>query len=176
MKDSFYEQFVSAGPSALYKAVKICMKFCIALGIIYLLFTPFLGVFAIISCVLAAVTYFLLSFLKRKIYVDYEYIFTNGEIDIVSIGDKIKRKLAVNFSMSEVELLAPKDSDAAREFSGRVQKVIICYPKQADGQVYSLFANIKGLKTQIDFIPDKELVDLCFHKNPRVVKKSNMIG
>lgn len=171
MQDNFYEQFVSAHESTMYKLVNIEMKISIVFGVIFLFSTAILGLLGIILCVLCAIIYFGMIVLKRKIYVDYEYDFTNGEIDIVSIGDKIKRKLIVSFDVKDIELLAAKDSDEMREISNKPDKILRCYPKDTEEKIYTAILNGGSGKAQIEFVPNKEFLNLCFQKNPRAVKR-----
>lgn len=173
MQDNFYEQFVKAEKTTIYKVVKFVMKVSIVLAFVYFIFTPILGMFGIILSILCVIIYIGLKFLKRKVYVDYEYDFTNGEIDIVTIGDKVKRKLVLNFQISEVQLLAPKDSDEVRDFHNKPSKLIRAHAKDTNEKVYTAFIDSGANKVQLDFIPDKEFLDLCFHKNPRAVKRED---
>lgn len=171
MQDNFYEQFVGAHESMAYKLVNIIMKISIVFGVLYMLSAALLGLLGLILAILCAIIYFSMIMLKRKIYLDYEYDFTNGEIDIVSIGDKIKRKVIVTFDMKEVELLAAKDSDDIRDFSNKPNRILKCYPKDTNEKVYTAILTGGGKSAQIEFVPDKEFLNLCFQKNPRAVKK-----
>lgn len=171
MQDNFYEQFVGANDSAAYKVVGVIMKISIVFGVLYMLSSAFLGLLGIILTILCAIIYFSMIILKRKIYLDYEYDFTNGEIDIVSIGDKIKRKVIITFDIKEIGILAAKDSDEIRDFSNRPNRILKCYPKDTDDKIYTIILIKSGKSIQIEFVPDKEFLNLCFQKNPRAVKK-----
>jgi|GEM_PF-609416 len=171
MQDNFYEQFVPGHENTAYKVVNIEMKLSIVFGVIFLFSTAILGLLGLILCVMCAIIYFGMVILKRKIYVDYEYDFTNGEVDIVSIGDKIKRKLIITFDIKDVEILAAKDSNEIKDFSNKPNKILQCYPKEANEKIYTAILNGGGKQAQIEFIPDKDFLNLCFQKNPRAVKK-----
>lgn len=175
MQDNFYEQFVGAHESVAYKLVNIIMKISIVFGVLYLFSSIILGIIGLILTILCVIIYFGMIILKRKIYVDYEYDFTNGEIDIVSVGDKIKRKLIATFDIKEVELLAAKDSDEIRDFSNKPNKILKCYPKDTSEKIYTAILTGGGKSAQIEFVPDKEFLNLCFQKNPRAVKKGTVI-
>lgn len=173
MQDNFYEQFVPGHENTAYKIVNIEMKLSIVFGVLFLFSSAVLGLLGLILCVACAILYFVMIVLKRKIYVDYEYDFTNGEIDIVSIGDKIKRKAIITFDIKEVELLAAKDSYEIKDFSNKPDRILKCYPDDTDKKVYTAILKGSGKQAQIDFVPDEEFLDLCFYKNPRAVKKSS---
>lgn len=171
MQDSYYEQFIKAEKSVLYQVVSFIMKVSIVLAFVYFIFTSILGILGLILSLLCVIIYIGFKFLKRKIYIDYEYDFTNGEIDIITIGDKIKRKLVLNFQISEVQLLGPKDSDEIKDFSNKPTNVVRAHAKDTKEKVYTAFIDNGANKVQLDFIPNKEFLDLCFHKNPRAVKR-----
>lgn len=171
MQDNFYEQFVPGHEDTAYRIANIQMKISIVLGVLFLFSTVILGLLGLILCVVCAIMYFVMIVLKRKIYVDYEYDFTNGEIDIVSIGDKIKRKVIITFDIKDVEVLAAKNSNEIKDFSNKPDKILKCYANDTDKKVYTAILNGSGKQAQIEFIPDEEFLDLCFRKNPRAVKK-----
>lgn len=173
MQDNFYEQFVPGHENTAYRMANIEMKISMVLGALFLLSTAILGLLGLILCVVCAIMYFAMIVLKRKIYVDYEYEFTNGEIDIVSIGDKIKRKTIITFNIKDVELLAAKDSYEIKDFSNKPDRILKCYPNDTNEKVYTAILNGDGGHAQIEFIPDEEFLNLCFLKNPRAVKKSS---
>ena len=64
-------------------------------------------------------------FYKQKLFVEYEYQFTNGEIDIEKIIEMKKRSKVVTFNIKEVGLLAPEGSDAVKDYSNKPK----CYSK-----------------------------------------------
>ena len=109
-------------------------------------------------------------FQKQKKYVEYEYIFTSGDVDIDRIMEAKKRKRVISFSTNDLYMLAPEGSyylDRAPE-----GKKIIAYPKNSSEKKYIAIVNQNSVVSHIYFIPDEEFLDVCFRSNPRNVKKS----
>lgn len=171
MQDNFYEQFVPGHENTTYRMADIGMKISIVLGVLFLFSSAILGLLGLILCIVCAITYFGMIVLKRKMYVDYEYEFTNGEINISSIGDKIKRKSIITFQIKEVGILAAKDSYEIKDFSNKPSKILKCYPDDTNERIYTAILNGGSEHAQIQFIPDEEFLNLCFLKNPRAIKK-----
>ena len=163
--DNFKEQLVRANSGAAYKIAKIFMYI---FGVLALLFLTVLNLILIAFFGLAAVGLF---FLKRKLYLEYEYSITNGEVDVDKIIEAKSRKKLITFNMKEVELLAPLDSSEYKSFSGKPEKIINAVPNGDTSRKYGAIINGGGKRLQLIFVPNKEIVDLCFIYNPKAVKK-----
>lgn len=162
--DNFYEQFVSTEESMLYKTTKFLVYFIGAIAAIYLFTGGFL--FFLISAAGAVICYFL----RKQLYVEFEYIYTNGVIDIDKIIDKNKRKRAVSFDLSDIEIIAPLDSDDIKYSSFKPQNTYNFYPEKNEDKKYSILLNHGGQRLQVNFVPNDEFLKLCVTKNPRKVK------
>ena len=126
--DNFYEQLVTTSKTTSYKIVS---RATYVLGFLGLLLASVNMIFAILLIALAITCYFY----KSKLYVEYEYQFTNGEIDIEKILEMKKRKKVTTFNIKEVGLLALNDSDVAQDYSNKPTSIIKCYPTTAKGQI-----------------------------------------
>ncbi|WP_426348426.1 DUF6106 family protein [Alloiococcus sp. CFN-8] len=163
--DNFKEQLVRANSGTAYKTTKVFTYIFGALAVL------FLGTFQLILAAifgLAAVGLFLL---KRRLYLEYEYSITNGEVDVDKIIEAKSRKKLITFNMKEVELLAPLDSSEYKSFSGKPEKIINAVPNGDTNRKYGAIINGGGKRAQLIFVPNKEFVDLCFIYNPKAVKK-----
>ena len=118
------------------------------------------------------ITALILLFVKKTSYVEYEYTFNNGDIDVDIIYDQNKRKRVYNFDVKEVELLALADSDEARQFSTRKGKVYKFYPSTSQEKIYVAMVNKGGKKSKVLFVPNEKFIGLCFKYNPRAVKRA----
>ena len=83
--DNFYEQLVTTSKTTSYKIVS---RATYVLGLIGLFLVSVNIIFAILLIILAISCYFY----KSKLYIEYEYQFTNGDIDIEQILEMKKRK------------------------------------------------------------------------------------
>lgn len=161
--DRYYEQLTSAYRSKLYEVYGFLM---IAMVVIFALFI-FTALFpvSIITAGLGA----LFFFLKQKEYVEYEYVFTNGDVDIDIIMAAKKRKRLVSFDTKSVTAMAPVGSlflDGAPK-----GKKIIAYPKTNKAKVFIAIVNKDNAVNEIYFTPNEEFVNLCFRTNPQNIKK-----
>lgn len=169
--DKYYEQLTQAYRSPLHAVYTVLIYICAA----FFLLTLFsLALFANIGVGIIIAAFFLgigiLSFFqKQKKYVEYEYIFTSGDVDIDRITEAKKRKRVISFNVSDLYMLAPEGSyylDGTPE-----GKKVIAYPKNSSEKKYIAIVNKNGAVNHIYFIPDEEFIDACFRSNPRNVKK-----
>lgn len=163
--DNFYEQLVSTYKTSAYKIANGAVYVFGGLAILTLGSGRFLAF--IIGALLATGLYFL----KRDLYVEYEYVFTNGEIDIDKITEMSKRKRVMQFNIKEAELIALEDSYHVKDFANKPEKVVTYYPKTCDKKVYVAMITGGTERVQLRFAPDEQFLELCFRYNPRALKK-----
>ena len=164
--DNFKDQLVRVESNGLYKVAKVLMYVFAVLALLSLSFfrLTLVAIFGILSG--------LLFFFKKELYVEYEYSLTNGEIDIDKIMEMRSRKRIISFHMKEVELLAPVDSNEYKGFSSKPESIIKAFPKEDKSRQYAAIVTGGGKRLQVLFVPNKELLDLCFLYNPKAVKKN----
>ncbi|WP_461204632.1 DUF6106 family protein [Clostridium sp. DL1XJH146] len=162
--DQFYELLLTTKKSTLYKIVNIFVYIVGIIGLLILSVNLILGlVFIIVSVVM--------FFYKKNLYVEYEYDFTNGEIDIDKIYEMKKRKRIITFNIKDVELLALENSDFINDFSNKPKEVITCIPSSYNGKIYTAMITMGSNRKMLKFAPDEKFLNLCFKLNPRAVKK-----
>lgn len=166
--DNYYEQLVTTGKTSKYK---IANGATYVFGVLGILFVGGGGVGLVMGLVLIAIAAGLF-FLKRNLYVEYEYGFTNGEIDVDKIYEMTRRKRAYSFSVKDLELLAPEDSYHVKDFANKPDKVYNFYPPTVDKKVWVAMVTGGTDRAQVRFTPNEELVELCYKYNPRAVKKN----
>jgi hypothetical protein len=164
--DNFYEQLVTTQKTAKYK---IANSATYVLGVLGLLFVGGPGIIIGIVFIAAAVGLF---FLKRNFYVEYEYDFTNGEIDVDKIYEMKTRKRAFSFSVKDLELLAPEGSYHINDFGNKPDKVVNLYPETTEAKIYVGMLTGGTERAQVRFVPDEQLLEYCYKYNPRAVKKT----
>jgi hypothetical protein len=162
--DHFYEQLVTTYKTGFYK---------IANGVAFVFMLIAMDafnknlIFAVILLALAGACFFY----KRNLFVEYEYQFTNGEIDIEKILEKKKRSKVLTFHIKEVGLLAPEDSDAVKDYPNKPKAIVRCYPTTSKAKVYVAMVTEGNNKMQLKFVPDDKFLEHCYKYNPRAVKK-----
>ena len=163
--DNFYEQLEKTEETGNYKTIKIVMY---VFGVIALLC---LSTALIIPCIISILIAAGAFFMKRKAYVEYEYVFTNGVIDIDAIYEQKKRKRLVSFDAKDMEILAEANSNYVKDFSNKPDKELSCFPAKTSKIVYVAMITGGVERLQFIFTPDKRFLDLCYKYNPRAVKR-----
>lgn len=167
--DIFYEQFLKGQEQAAYKVVKVLPFILIPCGLILFV----LG-FTAISLVI--IIWGIASvFFKKFFYIEFEYAFTSGEIDIDQILNRKARRRLVSFHIKDVELMALENSEEYKNYSNKSLRIIHAFPKGTEGRVYAAVVNGGAEKYQFMFMPDEEFVNFCFKFNPRAVKRGNTV-
>lgn len=163
--DNFHEQLEVTGGTLAYKIMNFSVYFfgaltlaCITLGQLIL---------TVISIALAVIFFIF----KKNAYVEYEYDFTNGELDVDAIYEQKKRKRLLTINVKDIELLAEEESYYVKDFSNKPEKILTCYPKTSDKKVYVAMVTGGVERLQLRFTPDSELLELCMRYNPRAVKR-----
>lgn len=164
--DNYYEQLVTSKETPKYILARLGMIISAITAGFYLMVVNW--IFMLTFAVIAIILYFV----KRKSFVEYEYIFTNGDIDVDIIYEKIKRKTVFNFSVKDIELLAPANSDEVKNFSGTPKKVAKFYPSTSNERIYVAMVNKGGKKYKLLFVPNEKFIGMCFKYNPKAVKKN----
>lgn len=162
--DRFYEQLVTTSKTSLYKAVNASTYVLAFIGI------ACLSINLILAIILfgVAISSF---FYKQGLFVEYEYQFTNGEIDIEKIIEMKKRSKITTFNIKEVGLLAVEDSDAVTDYGNKPKNILSCYPTSSKARVYVAMVTEGNDKMQLRFVPDDKFLEQCYKYNPRAVKK-----
>ena len=151
MGDVFKEQLVKKITTGKDTASNIGI---VALAVIIFFFCttiqalgPFL-IFILIA--LGAVCYFLIT--RRNI--EYEYIFTNGDLDIDAIYNKSKRKRLFSSSVKDFEIMAPvQDTAHTHELSGATETKD--YSSGVTGpNTYAFMTSYKGKRLKIIIEPN----------------------
>ncbi|GKU27105.1 DUF6106 family protein [Clostridium folliculivorans] len=164
--DQFKEQLVRAQNPGKYKAVKILMYIVGVLAVLCLLTGNF--ILGLLLVVIAGI----LFYVKRFFYLEFEYVITNGEVDVDVIYETTTRKKKMSFNMKEVSLLAPYESDEYKALSNKPSKIITAIPEGNKDRAYVAVVTEGNDKAQLIFVPNQEFVNICFLFNPKVVKKN----
>lgn len=101
MGDVFKEQIVKKKPTTLDLLKKAGLV--IAVMLIFFITSLFIGEFAFVITVAAGFGAYLLM---NRLNLEYEYIFTNGELDIDVIYNRTQRKRLFSGQVSDFEIMA----------------------------------------------------------------------
>lgn len=164
--DNFYEQLEVFKEKGTYNVARFMFYLFIALAVFNLVTLNILLELILIGLAV------LMFFVKKRFYIEYEYVFTNGDIDIDKIIEMKKRKRAYEFNIKDVELLVPVESDEYKDHTKspdtKVENFVV---KGCEKKVYAAFLKKSAIENEIRFTPDEKFIELCFMKNPRAVKR-----
>ena len=153
MGDVFKEQLVKRKSTFKDSAIKVCLVLVVVL--IFMISFLFLQGFAII---VTAVAGFGAAFLMSFLNVEYEYIFTNGELDIDAIYNRSRRKRMFSGNVKNFEIMAHID-DRMREGEFSSAQEIKDFSSGVPGpETYAFLAVIKGKKTKVIIEPNEKML------------------
>lgn len=161
--DNFYEQLNSLGVTTSYKVVNAFTYVLLILGLFNL------TILQIVPAALLILSGLGLFFLKKKMLVEYEYAFTNGEVDIDKIIEMKRRKKVLNLKAKDIEILAKAGSDELRDHNVNGLKVVDCSLK-GNNNIYEAVVSSSIGRVLLRFAPNDELLNLLHKYNPRAVK------
>lgn len=164
--DKFYEQFLTTNKSGTYKLLNILTYATIALAVIYFLASVFtLNVQVFIFAVISIAVAFLMSRLRDKQYREYEYIFTNGNLQIDVIYNQKKRKTLFD---CDVKNFLDFGKVAEIKVPQGIKKQEL-FPWDNKGEKYIILYDENGKKAVI-ITPDEETLKLIKIYNVRGIR------
>lgn len=172
--DTFLEYLMekkSTGKTVLLKMGIVLL----AVIVMMLVFTvmasiPFLSSFALLGAVAVVYGAYILL---RGLNVEYEYIFTNGDLDIDVIKGKKVRKRLLGVSCKNIELMASyDDANHKAEFENTsITKRLDAVYDEKKGGIYGIIYSDTGERRLLKFQPPENLVDNMKKYNPRCIFK-----
>ncbi len=103
MNDSYVEYAVKSKPEANFYIGVLSGLLCIAFGVFLLLFD-------LVGIAVVMIGIFLVCFFFRMRKVEYEYIITNGNVEISAIYAASTRKVKKQFDATLIKYICPGDS------------------------------------------------------------------
>ena len=162
MGDIFKEQIVKRKPKSTDGVKFIGLVFgVLAIFIVSMMIIPS---FAMVPTLLAGFgAFYVCSFLK----VEYEYIFTNGDLDIDIIYNRSRRKRMFSANVKSIEIMAHiEDMNHAGSFSG-AQQVLDFSSGATEETTYAFLIAHKGQQTKVIIEPNETMMDALKGSIPR---------
>lgn len=125
---------------------------------LFFLFTPFSSFVLLIDAGVVYGAYILITHFN----VEYEYILTNGDIDIDKITAKRKRKRVLSFSTKEFEIVAPYKQGE------NYTNVLDLGTRNYEDAYYAVFSK-DGQKKTLVFNPPQKMIEAMKTYSPRTV-------
>jgi len=120
---------------------------------------------------LIAVAIFGTWFLFTSLKLEFEYIVTNGEMDVDKIIAQRKRKRLVTIKFREMEIMAPANGNHKNEFENKAIKVTLdASSSVTDKGTYFIIARtVQRGKIRLIFNPDARIIKNAQSVAPRKV-------
>lgn len=165
MSDVFKEQIVKYEQTSKDKITKYFLIFIAsAITVLIYVFIPWIkvGETAIIAFALGCIVVFLI----RRMNKEYEYIFTNGLLDIDCIYNKSSRRSKLSLEVSDIEIIAHIND---REHLKKYNELSVYDFSSGEvlGNTYVIVCEYKGKKSKIIFEPNEEIIELIRLAIPR---------
>lgn len=160
MSDFYTEQMVKKQTTMKDVFIKALLVALAIVSVIATLMFP-IGIIVAIAVIGAVV------FLIRRMDVEYEYLYVNGDLDIDKIMHRAKRKRVFSANIDDVELLAPESAPELNQF--RNAKVCDYTSGNADAKRYVLVVSGNGQLTKVVFEPNDTIVQGIMMLAPRKV-------
>lgn len=171
--DTYFEQIVAVRKSPMERFIQVGVIVLGALLIIIcglLYASGLLGSFSILFAVLAVGVGYGIYYISTQLNIEYEYIFTNGDLDVDKIISKRSRKRVLSTQcrfVSEFGAYHP-DSFAGRMFADRITACTV-----DDHAFYVIFSAEDSGETLLIFSPNDRLLNAMKKYAPRVIKIDN---
>lgn len=163
MNDVFMEQIVKKqkeGKDIVRNCAIIFAGLLLAAALFVLLMMPFpmrqyLGM--IVFLILVGVIYYT-WYIISGLNLEYEYIFTNGELDVDKISNRRKRKRMTTVRLSQAESFAAYDP-AAFDKSAYEHVYNACVFSRGEGNYLVSYHNRDGEKCCLIFTPNEKMLE-----------------
>ncbi len=153
MGDVFKEQIVKQKPSSKNFFIKVGVVVLVVL--LFFVTTVFIQPLAVILTAAAAFgAYYLFSFMN----LEYEYVFTNGELDIDVIYNKTRRKRMFSGYVKDMEIMAHVDDKMHIGDFSSAQETKNYNSGEVKDNTYAFLYTYKGKKQKIVIEPNEKMM------------------
>lgn len=99
--------------------------------------------------------------LFRRLNLEFEYIVTNGEMDVDKIMGRTTRKRLLTVDCRNFDILAPYKEEYRSEYTSQtiVSTIDVSSHPQAPGRWFAIFHAKDGLRTLLIFEPNEKMLD-----------------
>jgi hypothetical protein len=154
--DIFMEKIVQKGRTPTDRLITIAIIIVTAIAcLVFLNLSKFLGMFGTILA--AGVVYLAYRLIKSR-NIEFEYIVTNGEIDIDKIMSKSRRKRIFSANCKDFDVVAKVKSDKYTQEVKNIQNKIMAASSMVAPDLYFFTLNYKGKRTIVYFEPDEKML------------------
>jgi len=162
MGDVFKEQIVKRKSTVKDAAIRVCLIILVVL--IFFISFMIIPAFAVIITAAAGFgAMFLMSFLR----VEYEYVFTNGELDIDAIYNRARRKRQLSANVKEFDIMVHIDDKNHEAELNSAQETKDFTSGEPGPNTYVFLATINSKKTKVIIEPNDMMLKVIAGAIPR---------
>jgi len=163
MGDVFKEQIVKRKDPPTNNIKRAVLVIAVIVLFFVLAQTQLGSLAAPITLAAAFGAFYLMSFLR----VEYEYVFTNGDLDIDIIYNRSRRKQVFSANVKTFEIMAHvEDAVHAGNFSGALETRDYS-SGEVGGNTYAFLVSIEGKQTKVIFEPNEKMMQAIAGSIPR---------
>ncbi|QDW73741.1 hypothetical protein FND36_06650 [Lachnospiraceae bacterium KGMB03038] len=160
MSDYYTEQLIKKQTTMKDICIKALLVSLAIVSVLVIFLFP-LGIIVPVAVIAGVV------FLFRRLDVEYEYLYVNGDLDIDKIMHKAKRKRIFSMNVNDLEVLAPADSGDLRQYQRA--KTYDYTSGSGQGRIYALVVTERGQTKKILFEPNDTIIEGFYLLAPRKV-------
>ncbi|MBN2221630.1 MAG: hypothetical protein JW708_05425 [Vallitaleaceae bacterium] len=168
--DVFKEQLVKKKGNSKDLLAKSGLVLAGVVLIFALGFIPVIGELGLYPILFAVIIWLEFIFLRR-FNVEFEYVFTNGELDIDKIYNRSKRKHALSVDVKSFTVMVNMKMNNAKGEMGDFSKTLDFSSGEVNENTYAAIFEDNGIKTRLIFEPNETLFDAIRTYIPRKIKK-----
>lgn len=160
MTDTFIEQLVKRQVTPETMVKKVILVSLTILSALIILFHP---IFILVTIGMIILD----SILFKRMNLEYEYSYFNGDLDVDKIVNRSSRKRVFSTNIKKMEMLAPVGTHTLKEY-----KRLTVYDftsKQQDKKVYEMVTSFRGQLVRVLFEPNDEMLEAIRCIAPRKV-------
>ena len=155
----FNEQVVSIKKTTKNKVIIVLIW---VMAVVLSLIALFLATKFPPALLVSAAIIYLANKTATQFNIEFEYISSNGSVEIAKITNKSSRKTVVEFECKEVENVTKYNKDSTYK-----NKLLICTDQFENSYVFTVYKN--GEKCDLVFSPNEKLLNSFKHYIPRSV-------
>lgn len=168
--DTFMEKLVARKKTAVDYLITSCIVI-ISLILIFVVVSIRVLAQMGLSVIIAAGIIYLAYRLITSRNVEYEYIVTNGDLDIDKIVSKRKRKRIFSANCKQFDIVSPVKSNSFSQSVQSIKNRIDASSSIDSPDAYFVTLNYNGEKTLVIFEPDERMLNNFRLYIPRKVMK-----
>ena len=141
------------------------ITFIIAVLFVFGFFAALPGLF-IFAVIIVVIEYFIIRFQK----VEYEYIFTSGDLDFDQLSGDFRRKRKLSVSFESLEVIAPEGSHWLDPYQHGEMKVYDFSSRDKSKKRYIYVGAGTNGRLKVIFEPSEKMLHNMFNYSPSKVK------